>query len=292
MVDLKPHLDALVAATDAAARLAADPVAFPHRYTSAADQEVAGLLAAGLAYGRVAAFRPIIAALCEHADAYGGPAAWVRTVDLERDAPLANLGYRWMRGPDFVWWAATLHRAYSQVDSLEQWFDAAGERDIRAPLSGLVQRLRGCALEVGPSLGQRGNWRQATRGIRYLLPDPADGSACKRWCMWLRWMVRPSTEGIDLDLWHSVGPDQLVIPVDTHVLRVSQFLGLTARRDGSWRTAREITDRLAELDPGDPTRYDFALAHLGISGACLGHRSPACPTCALDTVCTAPQGAA
>jgi uncharacterized protein (TIGR02757 family) len=101
-------------------------------------------------------------------------------------------------------------------------------------------------------------------------------------------MVRPRREGIDLGLWTTRRPAELVVPLDTHVLRLSRFLGLTARTDGSLRTALEVTARLRELDPDDPVRFEFALAHLGISGACKGYRhAEVCPTCPLQTVCVA-----
>jgi uncharacterized protein (TIGR02757 family) len=118
------------------------------------------------------------------------------------------------------------------------------------------------------------------------MPSPRNGSACKRWNLYLRWMVRADT--VDRGLWTCLRPADLVIPLDVHVLRISQFLGLTSRKDASWRTAAEITKGLAELDPNDPVRFDFAISHLGISGACLGYRSPPiCAGCALDPVCAA-----
>jgi len=93
---------------------------------------------------------------------------------------------------------------------------------------------------------------------------------------------------VDLGLWTTRAPAELLVPLDTHVLRLSQFLGLTRRKDGSLRTAREITAALAACDPADPVRYDFALAHLGISGGCRGRRDPTiCPACSLHPVCTA-----
>ncbi|MBW2258057.1 MAG: DUF2400 family protein, partial [Deltaproteobacteria bacterium] len=126
------------------------------------------------------------------------------------------------------------------------------------------------------------------RGFRTFLPSPTGGSACKRWNMFLRWMVRPPTEGIDLGLWDSLPPSALVVPLDTHVLRIARLVGLTRRRDGSWRTAAEITANLRLLDPDDPVRFDFALAHLGISGACKGRRDEAvCSACPLRPVCVA-----
>ncbi len=132
------------------------------------------------------------------------------------------------------------------------------------------------------------------RGLRYLLPSPDGGSACKRWNLFLRWMVRPPREGVDLGIWTTWSPAGLVMPLDVHVHRVSRFLGLTTRNDTSWRTAEAITDALRRLDPEDPVRFDFALAHLGISGDCRGHHDPeVCASCPLEPVCTAlsPRGA-
>ena len=104
-----------------------------------------------------------------------------------------------------------------------------------------------------------------SRGLRFLMPSPNTGSACKRWCMFARWMVRPA-DGIDLGLWGHVDPSALVMPVDTHVFRIATALDLTRRRQADWKAALEITARMRTLFPNDPVRYDFALAHVGISG--------------------------
>jgi uncharacterized protein (TIGR02757 family) len=125
------------------------------------------------------------------------------------------------------------------------------------------------------------------RALDHLLPDASRGAACKRLLLYLRWMVR--RDDVDLGAWEGiVPPSALVIPLDTHVSRLSRLLGLTCRADLSWRTAEEITASLRRLSPEDPVRYDFALCHLGMSGACPARRSaercracplaPACPT--------------
>jgi endonuclease III len=78
------------------------------------------------------------------------------------------------------------------------------------------------------------------------------------------------------------------MPIDTHVFRVARFVGLTERRTADWRTAVEVTEGLRRFDAADPVRFDFALAHLGISGACRGFRdAEVCPGCPLDAVCRA-----
>ena len=171
--------------------------------------------------------------------------------------------------------------------SLEAVF--AGPGDVREHLvrgcDALRDALVATSARTGSPVDDPGS---LSRGLRYMLASPRSGSACKRWNMILRWLVRPA-DGVDLGLWRCLRPDQLVMPVDVHVLRHARFLGLTRRPEASWRTAEEITRNLRRLCPEDPVRYDFALAHLGISGACLGHRDDAvCPTCPLDTLCKAP----
>ena len=120
----------------------------------------------------------------------------------------------------------------------------------------------------------------------FFFPSPASGSACKRLCMYLRWMVRPA-DGIDLGLWREVSAAKLVIPVDAHIQRISRYLGLTNRKQADWRMAREITQALRRLDPADPVKYDFSLCHLGISEGCDGRDRVRCTACPINELCTA-----
>lgn len=270
MSALRAHLLAVEAQVTTAENLARDPLRFPRRYAEPADVEIAAVLSAQLAYGRVELFGPVIERILAVADGFGGPAAYVRAFDEARAAPLLPIVYRWNRGPDFVLLFATLRRVYERHPSLGALFPPG---PAAASLGAAIDTL--AALAPGH-----------TRGFDTWLAHPADGSACKRWNMLRRWMVR--TGAPDLGLWRHLSPRDLVIPLDTHVKRVAGFLGLTRRADAGWRTAEEITDALRALDPEDPVRFDFALAHLGISGACRGFRDPAvCPGCALDPICGA-----
>jgi uncharacterized protein (TIGR02757 family) len=124
----------------------------------------------------------------------------------------------------------------------------------------------------------------------FLFPSPASGSACKRLCMYLRWMVRPA-DGIDLGLWQRVSPAQLIIPVDAHIQRICSLLSFTARKQADWKMAREITAALRKLAPEDPVRYDFSICHLGISEGCSGSDGERCRGCALNGHCAAVEGA-
>jgi uncharacterized protein (TIGR02757 family) len=99
-------------------------------------------------------------------------------------------------------------------------------------------------------------------------------------------MVR-NDDGVDLGLLSPVRPDQLVVPLDTHVSRISRYLGLTARRTVDWKMAAEVTNKLRRLDAADPVRYDFALSRLGILAACPRRVDPEqCASCSLVSVCT------
>ena len=292
---LKRALDALCGATDIGERLARDPLWFARRYAAPADQEVAAIFASSLAFGRVSLFWPVLSEVMRQADARGGPHAWVTGFGAGDAAALAPLVYRWNRGPDLALLARTLQAALAEAGRIGAIFEGLhrpGDADLGPTLEAGVATLRAFARAAEGAQ----TWGALPRGFRTFLPTPSEGSACKRWNMLLRWMVRrpgPTTpdgqparaDAADLGLW-ALPPAGLIIPLDTHVGRIARYVGLTQREDGSWRTAVEITSGLRRLDPEDPVRYDFALAHLGISGQCSGaYVPPVCGACALQPVC-------
>lgn len=289
--DLAAHLEALYKLTDGHARRERDPVRFVHRYQAPLDQEVAGLLASGLAYGRVDLFLPVLDTLFDQLDRVGGPRAALHAAPDALE-PLRPLVYRFNRGSDLIWLLRGLGELLPGTTSIESLFGAGGT--LRARLHGAVERLRAATLRAARADGSTAaSFAELPQGARYLLPSPEQGSACKRLNLYLRWMVRPPIEAVDLGLWTRIAPADLLIPVDVHVSRHARFLGLTDRDQADWRTSEQITEALRRIDPDDPVRFDFALAHLGISGACLGHRDEAvCPGCPLHPVCAAPLSAA
>jgi uncharacterized protein (TIGR02757 family) len=281
---LRPLLERLDATLDRAARLAADPVELPRRYRSPHDQEVAGLLAACLAYGRADLFKPVLVRLLDQLGA--SPAA---AVDAFAAAPsAAGLGwfrYRFNQPADLAALLAAighLRRAHGSLGArFAALFAAAGGGPpaLRPALAAFAAELRG-APPVAALLRGRG-----ARGLRHLLPDAAGPGAAKRWNLYLRWMVR-GPDGVDLGAWAGLPRAALLVPLDTHVHRVARRLGLTRRADAGWRTAEEITAGLRLVDAADPVRYDFALCHLGMSGACPARLTPAhCAACPLVSAC-------
>ena len=163
--------------------------------------------------------------------------------------------------------------------SLEGFFlegDDPSAPDITAALDAFSRRA--LALDVAPAYGRR-----SRRSIGYFFPRPSAGSACKRLNLFLRWMVR--RDALDLGVWTRVLPARLIVPLDTHVIRVGRCLRLTRYASPGWPMARDITRTLSRLDPDDPVKYDFALCHLGMMNACGFSRAQADAQCPLRAVC-------
>lgn len=288
---LGPALERLYAGVNFQARVQRDPVRFPRRYADPEDAEIAALLAAGFAYGRLDLFVPVLEQLFTWLDDRGGPRAAVLDAHLERDsAALGGLVYRWTRGRDVALLLGALRGLYTRGARLRSLFEGAWSGTVAGMLEHGVGELRVLAVDQARSAGLGvAGFAELPLGLRNFLPLPSDGSACKRWNMLLRWMVRPAREGVDLGLWPGIPTSGLLMPLDVHTARFGRWLGLVRRRDEGWATAEELTAGLRAFDPVDPVRFDFALAHLGISGGCPGGRkAEPCARCPLDPCCGAP----
>jgi uncharacterized protein (TIGR02757 family) len=259
-----------------------DPLAFLHRYSRPADVEVAGLIAAVFAYGRVD--RILVSA--ERVLAFLGdePARRVRRFDPARDAgAFEGFVHRWSRGADVVALLAIVRRVLEHEGSLEALFlrgyEAGAPGSMRAALSRFSRALRARAPRGASAAAAR-----RARGLGFLLPDPFAGSACKRLNLYLRWMVRD--DALDRGVWRGVSTADLVMPLDTHVARISRNLGLSRRKSADWKMAEEVTAALRGFAPDDPTRYDFALCRLGILEACPTRQDVRkCLVCELRPAC-------
>jgi uncharacterized protein (TIGR02757 family) len=239
-----------------------DPVQVVRRYSRVEDREVVAFIAAGLAFGRVASIVKSIEAMCQVLGE--SPAAFVRAFEPKRHGgPLVPLVHRWTRGADFVALLWMLRRVLERHGSIEHAFasgnDASAE-DVGPAIDAFCNGVR--AIDVTAAYGRA----PRSPGVFYFLARPSTGSACKRINLFLRWMVRQ--DKVDPGGWTSVPARQLVVPLDTHIIRAGKCLGLTRRASPGWRMAAEITAGLRQLDPVDPVRYDFALCHLSMKGLC------------------------
>ncbi|MCX6545619.1 MAG: TIGR02757 family protein [Acidobacteria bacterium] len=275
---LKPALDRLYRECDWSGRIS-DPIERVRPFTDPADTEIVAFCAAGLAFGRVAGILASIDALLEVMGP--SPSAFVRRFEPERDAArLEHLGHRWTRGRDLAALLWTLKQLLEDAGSLEQFFidgDTPSSPDIGPGLDRFCERAKQVDL-------RRVYGRTAGRpGVHTFFARPSAGSACKRLNLFLRWMVR--RDGIDLGVWKRVSASRLIIPLDVHVVRVGQCLGLTTYRTPGWRMAADITASLRTLDPDDPVRYDFALCHLGMLNLCGFNRPAGDSHCPLRGAC-------
>ena len=96
------------------------------------------------------------------------------------------------------------------------------------------------------------------------IATPEKKSNCKRLNMFLRWMVRKDSKGVDFGIWNKIKPSQLICPIDVHVARVAKRLNLLQRKQVDWEAALQLTEYLRTLDKLDPVKYDFALFGLGV----------------------------
>jgi uncharacterized protein (TIGR02757 family) len=254
-----------------------DPLQFVYHYSKPADMEVAALLAASLAYGRV---RQIEKNLNDLFGRMGtSPYAFVMNFDKAGRQKLNIFKHRFTTGRDISDLLGVLRKVLQENGSIEKYFLSGYSKDdenIIPALSRFCGSL--CAIYAKENGGQVSN------GLKYLLASPVRGSACKRLNLFLRWMVRD--DEVDTGLWKRIDKAKLIVPVDVHMGRLCRILGFHDRKVISLSTAVEITDCFAEIAPADPVKYDFALSRIGILDNCTGRHRSGCELCELFKFCS------
>lgn len=253
-----------------------DPLQFVHRYDDPGDMELAGFFAAGLAYGRVRQIEVSVNRLLEIMAP--SPYEFIMNFDKRSRAKLADFKHRFTSGEDIADLCEVFRDVISEYGSVGGYFLKfynGGDENILPALSGFVKGL----LE---RYKQRAGC-PAGRGLRYLLSDPAGGSACKRLNLFLRWMVRK--DDIDVGIWTGIDRKKLIVPVDVHIARLTRILGFHDRNQADLKTGIEITGSFRRICPGDPVKYDFALSRIGITENCTGRISDRCKCCKMLGLC-------
>ena len=258
---------------------ATDPIQIVRRFKRPEDREIVGFVAASLAFGRVTSvlqsIERVLAVMGEQ------PARYVRAFDPQRDAAgLKPIVHRWIRGADLAALVWLMKQMTDRAGSLEGFFVEGHERraeDVGPAIDSFSRRAM--QLDLAAAYGKV----PKRPGVGYFFPRPSAGSACKRLNLFLRWMVR--RDSLDLGVWTRISPAQLVVPLDTHVIRVGRCLRLTRYTSPGWRMAQDITASLRRLDPSDPVRYDFSICHLGMMNACGFSRAQRDAQCPLRGVC-------
>lgn len=228
-----------------------DPISIPHHFTKKQDIEIAGFFAATLAWGQ----RVTIINNCKKLMGWMDNAPHDFLLNHEESDRERFVGFvhRTFNDTDLLYFIEFLTQFYKSNNSLEAAFAnhiSTNDETVEKALIGFHQQFFN-----SPYAPQRTQKHVAT---------PAKKSACKRLNMFLRWMVRKDNKGVDFGIWKQINPSQLVCPLDTHVHRVAMGLGLLKRKQADWQAALELTEHLRQLNPTDPTIYDYALFGLGV----------------------------
>lgn len=229
-----------------------DPVWNAHKFSNEKDIELAAFLSAAFAYGSVDQINKFITQLLEKTG--NKPYEFTINFQKRKDKKYFNdLYYRFNTSDDIINLFSALNKILINNSSLKNAFMANYNTNDINVINALNKFME---LMNAASSNQHG------RFYHYLIPSPSNGSTCKRMNLFLRWMVR--NDEIDFGLWNGVSPAKLIMPVDTHVARVSKNLRLVKRKSVDLKFAVELTEKLRCFDENDPVKYDFALCHIGI----------------------------
>lgn len=231
-----------------------DPVWNLHRFSSEIDIETIGLITAAYSYGSVEQINRFIDKLLVKISSK--PYEFTINFQKHKDKKhLKDLGYRFNSAGDLLRLFESLSRVQKSYGSLKNCFMNYYDKQQ----STVIPALTGFAAEIN-----RGTKPKPGNYYHYLITNPLSASTCKRMNLFLRWMVRK--DDIDFGLWNGIPPSKLIMPVDTHIARISKSLKLVKRKSIDMKFALELTESLKRFDPDDPVKYDFALCHLGIDG--------------------------
>ena len=222
-----------------------DPVQIPHLYQLKEDIEIAGFLAATIAWGNRKSIVKNANSMMERMG--NNPYDFIMSAREDQLESLDGFVHRTFNATDFKCFVLNLRNIYEHHHGLESQFNKEGS--IQDQISDFK------SLFFSEHFLQRSTKH---------LADPKKGSAAKRINMFLRWMVRPNTKGVDLGIWKSIPTSKLSCPLDVHTGNVSRKLGLVTRKQNDHKTLLELDHSLRLMDPKDPVKYDYALFGLGV----------------------------
>ena len=245
---LKAQLDKYILEYETKDFIKDDPVQFLHCFENKKDVEISGFIASMFAYGKREVFIikvNRIFELMEHK-----PLDYVKNFEWKNNN-ITACDYRFSKDCDLVQILKILNKLYSENETIESLFKHNYNGEVWSMLQGVTDYFYdNVDMEV-------------TKGFYHMLPNPAKKSAMKRMNMLLRWFVRKSA--VDIGIWDFIPTSELLIPLDTHVAKISRKLGLLKRNDNGYESVIEITNNLKKFDPIDPIKYDFALFGYGVN---------------------------
>ncbi|MBO7199112.1 MAG: TIGR02757 family protein [Alistipes sp.] len=229
----------------------ADPISVPHSFTNTVDREIAGFLAATIAWGNRRAIVQSAHRMMRYMD--NAPEDFVRNATEGDMEYLRTYVHRTFNGVDFQDFVRGLRHIITEWGSIGNYFESryAEHGDLRPVFSDFRRDFFNVDHDAH---------------CEKHLSSIDKGAACKRLCMYLRWFVRRDDRGVDFGLWRGIPMSALYMPLDIHTGRMGRNLGLLSRKQSDWKAVEELTASLRELSAEDPVRYDYSLFGLGISG--------------------------
>lgn len=246
--ELKEYLDEKVEKYNRLDFIEHDPISIPHRFTNKEDIEISGFLAATIAWGNRTMILRNANRMMNYLD--DSPHDFIlhhTDSDLER---ISKVIHRTFNAVDFIYFIKALRHIYEVQNGLEGIFNQYRTQDSLQPA---IHQFRNMFFELPHD----------SRTMKHI-SDPFKGSAAKKINMYLRWMIRKDTKGVDFGLWKSISPSILSCPLDVHSGNVARRLGLLTRAQNDSKAVSELDDTLRKLDKDDPVKYDFALFGLGV----------------------------
>jgi len=250
LLQLKPILDAINDKVEQPDYIPHDPVQFMHAYEEKRNQEIAGFLAATMAWGRRDIVVRKVDDLLKRMDYE--PFDFVMRYDHHLYYRFQTFKHRTFKPIDVHGLILTLREIYKSYPDFESfWCEcyAISKKRNRPLLAIFNERF----FSYSPDLAVR---------TRKHISNPENGSPCKRLYMFLRWAIRKNS-AVDPGIWSFMPASELLIPLDVHVGRQARKFGLLTRRSNDWKTVNQLTKTLSILDPVDPARYDYALFGIG-----------------------------
>jgi len=247
--ELKEFLDLKYAEYATVGFIESDPISIPHSYTKQQDIEIAGFLSAILAWGQRATIINNMQKLLAWMD--GAPYEFLMQAEEVDFMRFQHFVHRTFNGEDCRFFLQSLQFIYRDRGGLGAIFQEAWAKtkDIPQTIDSVRQQFFAM--------------KHPARSRKHFA-DVLHGSAGKRLNMYLRWMVRPQSGGVDFGLWQDIPASALYLPLDVHSGRVARKLGLLKRKQNDWKAVEEVTHNLWRLDPMDPVKYDYALFGLGV----------------------------
>jgi uncharacterized protein (TIGR02757 family) len=246
--EAKRQLDRKVAEFNSLEFIESDPIQIPHAFTEPFDIEISGLLTALISWGRRDIIIKSAKEMLRRMD--NAPYAFVRDASAADLSQLRGFVHRTFNASDLEFLILGLRNLYSEGKGLEPFFlPNQDEADTNAA----IDRFRRAMLRVPHEL----------RSEKHLA-SPQKGSAAKRLHMFLRWMVRRDTAGVDFGMWETIPTAKLLLPLDVHTGRVARELGILKRKMNDRVAVEEVMKPLRKWNPEDPVAYDFALFGMGM----------------------------